>query len=65
MINLNLIGNQLDVVFSFRLRYYSVYILLLSGAILVTAACVHFFFEIQESEDPCENNEADNNLGNV
>ena len=65
MINLNLIGNQLDVVFSFRLRYYSVYILLLSGSILVTAAVVHFFIETQESENPCENNEAENNLGDL
>ena len=65
MIDFNLIDNQLDVVFSFRLRYYSVYILLLSGSILVTAAVVHFFIEIQESENPCENNEAENNLGKL
>ena len=31
----------------------------------MTAAVVHFFIEIQESTDPCENNEAENNLGNL
>ena len=40
----------------FRLRYYSVYILISTGAILVMAAAVHFFVETVANEDPCENN---------
>ena len=40
----------------FRLRYYSVYILISTGAILVMAATVHFFVETVANEDPCENN---------
>lgn len=39
-----------------RLRYYSVYILISTGAILVMAAAVHFFVETVANEDPCENN---------
>ena len=50
---------------NFRLRYYSVYILLLSGAILVIAAAVHFFFEVDESDDPCENNKSEHNIGKL
>ena len=41
------------------------YILLLSGTILVAAAGVHFFLEREESDDPCENNKIEHNIGKI
>lgn len=46
-----------------RLRYYSLYILTLTGVITAIAVTVHFLIEVEENDEPCKNNNSRYKIG--